>query len=164
MVCARSLRLIHISWMCGVIMCYVMLCQQVIVQRVLAAKSLSHAQGATILAGFAKILPLFMMVMPGMMSRVLYPGKYCEQYVRLLTLNSSLPLILAGSTHVPLFQTLFSRVAVEFIQWPVDKIATALRLWIIYGGSFIYRKTLKKKLSQKCLWQRFRGSMFPRRY
>ncbi|XP_060586302.1 sodium/myo-inositol cotransporter-like [Ruditapes philippinarum] len=45
---------------------------QVIVQRLLAAKSLSHAQGATLMAGFIKVLPLFMMVMPGMISRVLY--------------------------------------------------------------------------------------------
>ncbi|KAL4221339.1 Sodium/myo-inositol cotransporter [Mactra antiquata] len=45
---------------------------QVIVQRLLAAKSLSHAQGATLMAGFIKILPLFMMVMPGMISRILY--------------------------------------------------------------------------------------------
>ncbi|KAL8590951.1 hypothetical protein ACOMHN_040637 [Nucella lapillus] len=48
---------------------------QVIVQRALAAKSLSHAQGATLLAGFIKILPLFIMVMPGMISRVLYPDE-----------------------------------------------------------------------------------------
>jgi sodium/myo-inositol cotransporter 3 len=46
----------------------------VIVQRLLAAKSLSHAQGATLMAGFIKVLPLFMMVMPGMISRVLYAG------------------------------------------------------------------------------------------
>ncbi|XP_002731879.2 sodium/myo-inositol cotransporter-like, partial [Saccoglossus kowalevskii] len=45
---------------------------QVIVQRALAAKSLSHAQGATLMAGFIKILPLFIMVMPGMISRILY--------------------------------------------------------------------------------------------
>ncbi|XP_039259176.2 sodium/myo-inositol cotransporter-like [Styela clava] len=45
---------------------------QVIVQRALAAKSLSHAQGATLLAGFIKILPMFIMVMPGMISRILY--------------------------------------------------------------------------------------------
>ncbi|XP_052760159.1 sodium/myo-inositol cotransporter-like isoform X1 [Mya arenaria] len=45
---------------------------QVIVQRLLAAKSLSHAQGATLMAGFIKVLPLFMMVMPGMISRILY--------------------------------------------------------------------------------------------
>uniref|UniRef100_H2YMH3 Sodium/myo-inositol cotransporter n=1 Tax=Ciona savignyi TaxID=51511 RepID=H2YMH3_CIOSA len=45
---------------------------QVIVQRALAAKSLSHAQGATIFAGLLKILPLFIMVMPGLISRILY--------------------------------------------------------------------------------------------
>ncbi|ELT92976.1 hypothetical protein CAPTEDRAFT_98928 [Capitella teleta] len=47
----------------------------VIVQRSLAAKSLSHAQGATLLAGLIKTLPLFIMVMPGMISRVLYPNE-----------------------------------------------------------------------------------------
>lgn len=45
---------------------------QMMVQRTLAAKSLSHAQGGTLFAGYIKILPLFMMVMPGMISRVLY--------------------------------------------------------------------------------------------
>lgn len=48
---------------------------QVIVQRLLAAKSLSHAQGATLMAGFIKILPLFMMVMPGMISRIEFPDE-----------------------------------------------------------------------------------------
>ncbi|XP_067658524.1 sodium/myo-inositol cotransporter-like [Haliotis asinina] len=46
---------------------------QVIIQRALAAKSVSHAQGATLMAGVIKILPLFFMVMPGMISRVMYP-------------------------------------------------------------------------------------------
>ena len=36
------------------------------VQRTLAAKSLSHAQGGTLFAGYLKILPLFMIVIPGM--------------------------------------------------------------------------------------------------
>ncbi len=35
------------------------------VQRTLAAKSLSHAQGGTLMAGYLKVLPLFMMVLPG---------------------------------------------------------------------------------------------------
>lgn len=48
---------------------------QVIVQRLLAAKSISHAKGATVMAGFIKILPLFMMVMPGMISRIKYPDE-----------------------------------------------------------------------------------------
>lgn len=46
---------------------------QMMVQRTLAAKSLSHAQGGTLLAGYIKVLPLFIMVMPGMISRILYP-------------------------------------------------------------------------------------------
>lgn len=36
------------------------------VQRALAAKSLSHAQGGTLFAGYLKILPVFMIVIPGM--------------------------------------------------------------------------------------------------
>ncbi|XP_078513054.1 sodium/myo-inositol cotransporter [Lissotriton helveticus] len=45
---------------------------QVIVQRVLAAKNLSHAKGATLMAGFLKILPMFIIVIPGMISRILF--------------------------------------------------------------------------------------------
>ncbi|ESN97014.1 hypothetical protein HELRODRAFT_85865 [Helobdella robusta] len=45
---------------------------QMIVQRTLAAKSLSHAQGSTLFAGFLKVLPVFILVLPGMISRVLF--------------------------------------------------------------------------------------------
>ncbi|XP_072015988.1 sodium/mannose cotransporter SLC5A10-like [Amphiura filiformis] len=45
---------------------------QVIVQRVLAAKDLSHGKGATVLASVFKISPMFLMVLPGMVSRILY--------------------------------------------------------------------------------------------
>ncbi|CAM1323932.1 SLC5A3 (predicted) [Pycnogonum litorale] len=48
---------------------------QMMVQRALSAKSLSHAQGATLLAGYVKMLPLFIMVIPGMISRVLYKDR-----------------------------------------------------------------------------------------
>ncbi|TGZ62236.1 hypothetical protein CRM22_007563 [Opisthorchis felineus] len=48
---------------------------QMMVQRVLAAKSLSHAQGGTLMAGVIKQLPLFIMVIPGMVSRMLYPNE-----------------------------------------------------------------------------------------
>ncbi|XP_064616975.1 sodium/mannose cotransporter SLC5A10-like [Liolophura sinensis] len=46
---------------------------QVIVQRALAAKTLNHAKGGVILAGYLKILPFFIIVLPGMMSRILFP-------------------------------------------------------------------------------------------
>ncbi|XP_069745093.1 sodium/myo-inositol cotransporter-like [Narcine bancroftii] len=45
---------------------------QVIVQRVLAAKNIAHAKGATLMAGFLKILPMFIIVIPGMISRILF--------------------------------------------------------------------------------------------
>ncbi|XP_044043663.1 solute carrier family 5 member 3a [Siniperca chuatsi] len=45
---------------------------QVIVQRVLAAKNVAHAKGSTIMAGFLKILPMFIIVIPGMISRILF--------------------------------------------------------------------------------------------
>ncbi|XP_064103538.1 sodium/mannose cotransporter SLC5A10-like isoform X2 [Macrobrachium nipponense] len=48
---------------------------QMIVQRALAAKSLSHAQGGTLFAGYTKLLPLFIIVLPGMISRVLFPDE-----------------------------------------------------------------------------------------
>ncbi|XP_036029717.1 sodium/myo-inositol cotransporter 2 isoform X3 [Onychomys torridus] len=47
---------------------------QVIVQRSLAAKNLSHAKGGSLMAAYLKVLPLFLMVFPGMVSRVLFPG------------------------------------------------------------------------------------------
>ncbi|XP_061911095.1 sodium/glucose cotransporter 1 [Entelurus aequoreus] len=46
---------------------------QVIVQRCLSAKSLSHVKGGCILCGYLKLLPMFLIVFPGMISRILYP-------------------------------------------------------------------------------------------
>lgn len=45
---------------------------QVIVQRVLAAKNIAHAKCSTLMAGFLKILPMFVIVIPGMISRILF--------------------------------------------------------------------------------------------
>ncbi|XP_018596293.1 sodium/glucose cotransporter 5 isoform X3 [Scleropages formosus] len=47
---------------------------QVIVQRSLSAKNLSHAKGASILASYLKMLPMIFIILPGMISRALYPG------------------------------------------------------------------------------------------
>ncbi|XP_020512776.2 sodium/myo-inositol cotransporter [Labrus bergylta] len=45
---------------------------QVIVQRVLAAKNIAHAKGSTLMAGMLKVLPMFLIVIPGMISRILF--------------------------------------------------------------------------------------------
>ena len=60
---------------------------QVIVQRTLAAKNIKHAQAGTALAGFLKILPVFMLVVPGMIARALYPAEMAADS------NSAFPLL-----------------------------------------------------------------------
>jgi SSS family solute:Na+ symporter len=46
---------------------------QVIVQRVLSAKDEGHAKAGAIFAGFLKILPVFLLVVPGIIAFALYP-------------------------------------------------------------------------------------------
>src|SRR5688572_4559726 len=60
---------------------------QVIVQRVLAAKDEGHAKAGAVLAGFLKILPVFMLVVPGMIARALYPEEMSVDS------NSAFPLL-----------------------------------------------------------------------
>jgi SSS family solute:Na+ symporter len=47
---------------------------QMIVQRTLAARNLADARAATLFAGFLKILPVFILVLPGLAGSVLFPG------------------------------------------------------------------------------------------
>ncbi|MGH0117008.1 UNVERIFIED_CONTAM: hypothetical protein FKN15_024953 [Acipenser sinensis] len=48
---------------------------QVIVQRSLSARNMLHAKGGSLFASYMKVLPFFMMVLPGMISRILYPDE-----------------------------------------------------------------------------------------
>ncbi|XP_048467368.1 sodium/glucose cotransporter 1 [Rhincodon typus] len=65
---------------------------QVIVQRCLSAKNMSHVKAGCILCGYLKLLPMYLMVFPGMISRILYTDiiacvvpslckKYCDAEV-----------------------------------------------------------------------------------
>jgi SSS family solute:Na+ symporter len=49
---------------------------QVIVQRVLSAKDEGHAKAGTIFAGFLKILPVFLLVVPGLIAVALFPDLF----------------------------------------------------------------------------------------
>lgn len=48
---------------------------QVSIQRCLARKSMAHMKGSSLLCAYLKLLPMFSVVMLGMISCVLYPGK-----------------------------------------------------------------------------------------
>nr|XP_033801857.1 sodium/glucose cotransporter 2 isoform X1 [Geotrypetes seraphini] len=52
--------------------CWYWCSDQVIVQRCLAGKNVTHVKAGCILCGYLKFLPMFLMVMPGMISRILY--------------------------------------------------------------------------------------------
>lgn len=59
---------------------------QMIVQRTLAAKDLRDAQKATVFAGFLKLFPVFLLVLPGMAGRILMPEVPTDQlYAALVT-------------------------------------------------------------------------------
>ncbi|XP_006908491.1 sodium/glucose cotransporter 5 isoform X4 [Pteropus alecto] len=47
---------------------------QVIVQRSLSARNLNHAKAGSVLASYLKMLPMGLIIMPGMISRALFPG------------------------------------------------------------------------------------------
>src|SRR5437868_11834270 len=49
---------------------------QVIVQRVLSARDEGHAKAGTIFAGFLKILPVFLLVLPGIIAYALFPDLF----------------------------------------------------------------------------------------
>ncbi|XP_041491116.1 sodium/glucose cotransporter 1-like [Microtus oregoni] len=60
---------------------------QVSVQRFLAGKSRLDMKGGCLLCGYLKLLPMFLMVMPGMVSRILFPDQVacavpseCQKY------------------------------------------------------------------------------------
>ncbi|XP_048350776.1 sodium/glucose cotransporter 5 [Sphaerodactylus townsendi] len=46
---------------------------QVIVQRSLSARDLNHAKAGSVLASYLKMLPMIVIIIPGMISRILYP-------------------------------------------------------------------------------------------
>ncbi|XP_030639646.1 sodium/glucose cotransporter 4-like [Chanos chanos] len=48
---------------------------QIMVQVSISAKNLSHAKGGSIMGGYLKLLPMFVIVFPGMISRVLFPDE-----------------------------------------------------------------------------------------
>ncbi len=83
---------------------------QFIVQRVLSAKNIDHARSGTIFAGFLKILPVFILVFPGIIARALYPDIAGDQaYPALVT--RLLPVGLKGIVVASLLAALMSSLA-----------------------------------------------------
>ncbi len=87
---------------------------QYIVQRILSAKGVENARKGTLLAGFLKIFPIFLFILPGMIAVVLFPGiSGNEAYTYLLT-GSLLPIGIKGIVIAGLFAALMSSLSSAF--------------------------------------------------
>lgn len=85
---------------------------QTIVQRVLAAKSEDDAQKGPIFAGFLKILPVFIMVLPGVIGYVLYKDQITTSNETLpVLINELLPVGIKGIFAAALLSALMSTIA-----------------------------------------------------
>ncbi|SHJ41905.1 sodium:solute symporter [Aquimarina spongiae] len=83
---------------------------QYIVQRVLGAKNIQHARWGVILASFLKIVPLFIMVIPGAMAIGLFPGLENPDQVFPTTVMKVLPVGLVGLVLAGLISAIMSSV------------------------------------------------------
>jgi SSS family solute:Na+ symporter len=85
---------------------------QYIVQRVLSAKNIHNAQSGTIFAGFLKILPVFILVLPGIIAFNLYGVTGDKAYPELV--KNLLPTGLRGLVVAGLLAALMSSLSAMF--------------------------------------------------
>ena len=83
---------------------------QYIVQRVLGAKNVNNARWGVILASFLKIIPLFIMVIPGTMAIGLFPGLENSDQVFPTAVVNILPVGLVGLVLAGLISAIMSSV------------------------------------------------------
>ena len=86
---------------------------QFIVQRVLSAKNINHARSGAILAGFLKILPVFILVLPGLIAAALFGTTGDEAYPTLVKCYL-LPSGIKGIVIASLLAALMSSLASVF--------------------------------------------------
>ena len=87
---------------------------QVNVQRVLGAKSVGHARAGAIFAGFLKIIPVFIMVLPGVIATVILPGIKEHNDTYGVLLKELLPAGVRGFVIAALLAALMSSLSSTF--------------------------------------------------
>jgi SSS family solute:Na+ symporter len=68
----------------------------VIVQRVLSAKDQGHARAGTIFAGYLKILPVFMLVLPGLIAFALYRDAFTIRDGQVMNGDIAYPMLIVN--------------------------------------------------------------------
>lgn len=84
---------------------------QVIVQKALSARNLPQAQGGAIFASSLKILPVFILVLPGLIARALWPGEATGDTAFPLMVQRLLPAGLSGLMVAALLAALMSSLS-----------------------------------------------------
>lgn len=87
---------------------------QYIVQRLLSAKSLNDARRGTLVAAFLKILPIFILVLPGLIAVALYPEISGDEAYSVLVSGDLLPVGLKGLVVAGLLAAIMSSLASAF--------------------------------------------------
>ena len=83
---------------------------QYIVQRILGAKNIKHARWGVIFGGFLKLIPLFIMVIPGAMAISIYKGIENPDLVYPTIVLNALPVGLIGLVLAGLISAIMSSV------------------------------------------------------
>jgi solute:Na+ symporter, SSS family len=86
---------------------------QMIVQRVLGAKNETNARGGALLCGLLKILPVFVLVLPGLIARALYPDVNGDEAYPMMIMRL-LPPGLTGFMVAALMAALMSSLSATF--------------------------------------------------
>jgi SSS family solute:Na+ symporter len=69
---------------------------QVIVQRVLSARDEGHAKAGTIFAGYLKVLPVFVLVLPGLIAYALYPQMFTLVHGKVTNGDIAYPMLIVN--------------------------------------------------------------------
>jgi len=88
---------------------------QYIVQRLLSSKSINDAQKGTLFAAFLKILPIFILVFPGLIAVALYPEVKGDEAYAALIAGDILPIGLKGIVVAGLLAAIMSSLSGAFI-------------------------------------------------
>ncbi|MEO8232376.1 MAG: sodium:solute symporter [Ignavibacteriota bacterium] len=87
---------------------------QYIVQRLFSAKSINDARRGTLLAAFLKVLPIFILVLPGLIAAALYPEINGDEAYSALVAGDLLPIGLKGIVVAGLLAAIMSSLAGAF--------------------------------------------------
>lgn len=122
---------------------------QFIVQRMLSARNLNHARWGAMFAGFLKLPVLFIMVMPGLMARYLFPEISNPDQVYPTLLFELLPVGLLGLVVAGLIAALMSSidstlnsastlVTMDFIHKLKPGLKSEQLMWVGRAVTFIF--------------------------